>query len=166
MSEVELQNNELCPCGSSLPYANCCEIVHNGGAAPTPEAMMRGRYSAFATGSVRYLEQSLYPAHRKDFDTKAVEKWSKESQWLGLEIVKTEYDEKKGFVEFIATYKQDGTVRKHHELAEFKKVEDQWYFWDGKMVDLKPVVREEPKIGRNDPCTCGSGKKYKKCCGK
>ncbi|WP_368490558.1 tetratricopeptide repeat protein [Clostridium sp. BJN0013] len=27
-------------------------------------------------------------------------------------------------------------------------------------------IREEPKIGRNDPCPCGSGKKYKKCCGK
>ncbi len=30
----------------------------------------------------------------------------------------------------------------------------------------KPVVRDEPKVGRNDPCPCGSGKKYKKCCGK
>ena len=30
----------------------------------------------------------------------------------------------------------------------------------------KPIVREEPKVGRNDPCPCGSGKKYKKCCGK
>lgn len=29
-----------------------------------------------------------------------------------------------------------------------------------------PIVRVEPKIGRNDPCPCGSGKKYKKCCGK
>ncbi len=28
-----------------------------------------------------------------------------------------------------------------------------------------PIVNEEPKIGRNDPCPCGSGKKYKKCCG-
>jgi uncharacterized protein len=28
-----------------------------------------------------------------------------------------------------------------------------------------PLVRETPKIGRNDPCVCGSGKKYKKCCG-
>jgi preprotein translocase subunit SecA len=27
------------------------------------------------------------------------------------------------------------------------------------------VKREEPKVGRNDPCPCGSGKKYKKCCG-
>ena len=28
------------------------------------------------------------------------------------------------------------------------------------------IRREEPKIGRNDPCPCGSGKKYKKCCGR
>ncbi len=31
-------------------------------------------------------------------------------------------------------------------------------------VDPKPFVRPEPKIGRNDTCPCGSGKKYKKCC--
>jgi len=31
---------------------------------------------------------------------------------------------------------------------------------------LKPVVKQGPKIGRNDPCPCGSQKKHKKCCGK
>lgn len=30
---------------------------------------------------------------------------------------------------------------------------------------LRPIVRDAPKIGRNDPCLCGSQKKYKKCCG-
>lgn len=30
---------------------------------------------------------------------------------------------------------------------------------------LKPILRAAPKVGRNDPCTCGSEKKYKKCCG-
>ena len=29
----------------------------------------------------------------------------------------------------------------------------------------QPVERDAPKVGRNDPCPCGSGKKYKKCCG-
>ena len=29
-----------------------------------------------------------------------------------------------------------------------------------------PIVNTEPKVGRNDPCPCGSGKKYKNCCGK
>ncbi|MBT2787524.1 MULTISPECIES: preprotein translocase subunit SecA [unclassified Halomonas] len=33
-------------------------------------------------------------------------------------------------------------------------------------VDGRPVRREGPKVGRNDPCFCGSGKKYKQCCGK
>ena len=28
------------------------------------------------------------------------------------------------------------------------------------------VINKEPKVGRNDPCPCGSGKKYKNCCGK
>jgi preprotein translocase subunit SecA len=30
---------------------------------------------------------------------------------------------------------------------------------------VKPIVRESPKVGRNDPCPCGSGRKYKKCHG-
>jgi preprotein translocase subunit SecA len=33
-------------------------------------------------------------------------------------------------------------------------------------VSPKPFTNDEPKVGRNDPCPCGSGKKYKKCCGK
>ncbi|MGQ7246970.1 preprotein translocase subunit SecA [Halomonas sp. V046] len=32
--------------------------------------------------------------------------------------------------------------------------------------DTRPVRRDAPKVGRNDPCPCGSGKKYKQCCGK
>lgn len=39
-------------------------------------------------------------------------------------------------------------------------------FYDDEFYPTQPVRREEPKIGRNDPCPCGSGKKYKRCCGK
>ena len=35
----------------------------------------------------------------------------------------------------------------------------------GEAVKIETVRREEPKVGRNEPCPCGSGKKYKKCCG-
>ncbi len=38
-------------------------------------------------------------------------------------------------------------------------------FSPGTQKRVEPVHREEPKVGRNDPCPCGSGKKYKKCCG-
>jgi preprotein translocase subunit SecA len=35
----------------------------------------------------------------------------------------------------------------------------------GAAEEARPVRRTEPKVGRNDPCPCGSGKKYKKCHG-
>lgn len=37
---------------------------------------------------------------------------------------------------------------------------------ESKEVSHIPVTNEGPKVGRNDPCPCGSGKKYKNCCGK
>lgn len=51
------------------------------------------------------------------------------------------------------------------------QMEGNIYPWDEDALDwMKPeiptYVREQPKVGRNDPCPCGSGKKYKKCCGK
>ncbi|MGN1324764.1 MAG: SEC-C metal-binding domain-containing protein, partial [Candidatus Spyradenecus sp.] len=54
----------------------------------------------------------------------------------------------------------------HHERSLFKRVDGQWKFIDGELVKPKPIVNEQPRPGRNDPCPCGSGKKYKKCCGK
>jgi SEC-C motif-containing protein len=53
---------------------------------------------------------------------------------------------------------------RHHERSVFEKIENRWYFKEGEMMKPKQVRREAPKVGRNDPCPCGSGKKYKKCC--
>ena len=52
----------------------------------------------------------------------------------------------------------------HHERAEFEKIKGEWRFIDGRIIGPEPIRREEPRIGRNDPCPCGSGLKYKKCC--
>ena len=46
----------------------------------------------------------------------------------------------------------------------FRKEGDEWFYVEGNVYAKQPVRRETPKIGRNDPCPCGSGKKYKKCC--
>ena len=71
-----------------------------------------------------------------------------------------------GYVEFIAHYSANGQTVEHHEHSYFKRLDGEWKFIDGEIESGVPYVREEPKIGRNDPCPCGSGKKYKKCCGK
>ena len=81
-------------------------------------------------------------------------------------ILKTEKGQEtdtEGTVEFIANYILEGKEQRHHELSEFRKDKDFWYFVDGKTIQ-STVRRTEPKIGRNDPCPCGSGKKFKKCC--
>ena len=70
-----------------------------------------------------------------------------------------------GTVEFVATYRTGDDDIEHHERAEFRRDGDTWYFWDGRILGDAPIEREEPKVGRNDPCPCGSGKKFKKCCG-
>lgn len=163
-----MNTTSKCPCASDLPFSNCCGPVLEGTPAASPVALMRARYSAYATQNIVFLRDSLAPGERKDFDEKSVEEWSRQSQWLGMEIRRTEKGEENdqtGLVEFIARFKQDGVTREHHELAEFIRQEERWYFKDGRPVRPAPLRHTEPRVGRNDPCQCGSGKKNKKCCG-
>ena len=103
---------------------------------------------------------------RKEFDAESSRKWAESATWTGIEIL-SESDIKKdenAVVEFIAHYSVNDTVFDHHERAEFSKIDGEWRFIDGKIFGPDPVRRDHPKVGRNDPCPCGSGKKYKKCC--
>ena len=70
-----------------------------------------------------------------------------------------------GVVEFVANYEVEGNAVRHHEISDFRRVEGEWFFRDGKEIPVT-VWRDTPKVGRNDPCPCGSGKKYKKCHGR
>ena len=164
-----MPDNNTCPCGSGLPFENCCEPYLLGRKpAPTAESLMRARYSAYALGSIDYLFKTSGPKIRKDFDAEGSKRWSESAEWTGLEVVAKENGEEadsKGIVEFIAHYTVKETPFDHHEIATFEKIDNEWRFIDGKIIGPAPVRREEPKIGRNDPCPCGSGKKYKKCCG-
>ncbi|MBI1194219.1 MAG: YchJ family protein [Gammaproteobacteria bacterium] len=157
-----------CPCQSGKDYAECCgPIIEGERPAATAEALMRSRYSAFAKAAPEYLETSLHPDHRSDYDASATKKWSEDSQWSGLEIIATEAggeNDDTGMVEFIASYRYNGGHHRHHEKASFEKVDGIWYYTDGDIVPPGTVRNANPKVGRNDPCPCGSGKKYKKCC--
>jgi len=164
-----------CPCGSGATAADCCAryFIPDGAevgqaAAPTAEALMRSRYSAYALGAIDHIMATHHPKAQADVDLKSTEKWSREANWVGLEIVSTEAGgeaDETGEVEFIARYELAGSPLTHHERAQFRRHDGRWYYWDGAMVRPRPVVRDQPKVGRNDPCPCGSGQKYKKCHG-
>jgi len=160
---------DKCPCGSDLKYSECCEPILKGEqAAETAQQMMRARYSAYATGETDYLLTSLHPDQRESHDSESVLEWAKNADWQGLEIVETqngEADDSEGDVEFIAHFTHNDNKEAHHELAHFKKEDGVWYYENGEDVKPKQYIRSTPKVGRNEPCPCGSGKKYKKCCG-
>jgi SEC-C motif-containing protein len=158
----------LCPCGSNLSLENCClTIIEATKVAPTAQALMRSRYSAYTLLNAQYLIDSTHYSTRSNFSKSEIEAWAKESSWQKLEIISThkglENDEA-GEVEFKAFYKDSkGTPNIHHEKSVFKKEEGRWYFVNGKVIPTK--TNDKISIDRNAPCPCGSGKKYKKCCG-
>lgn len=159
---------DTCPCGSELAYEKCCAPVISGEKpASTAEQLMRSRYSAYATGNLGFLRDSLHPDKRSDYDERSTRKWAESSEWHGLEIVRTEKggpEDTEGLVEFTAIFSEEGVRREHRELASFRRQDGTWYFVEGSVLPPKQVVRETPKVGRNEPCPCGSGRKYKKCC--
>ncbi|GFE60131.1 YchJ family protein [Geobacter sp. AOG2] len=158
----------ICPCGSGVAYSDCCEpVITRARPAETAEQLMRARYSAYVGVQMDFVFESTHPDYRQGYDHAGTEEWAKSSEWLGLEIVATDKggrEDSVGEVEFVARFKEKGVVREHHECGQFKRKSGTWYFTEGTMVKPKPLT--VTKIGRNEPCTCGSGLKYKKCCGK
>lgn len=163
-----------CPCGSSREFDACCSPFIQGTSRPTTaEALMRSRYAAYVKGNIDYIMATTLPASRADSDIDAMRSWANNAEWTGLEIVSTQdgqADNKQGQIEFIAHYAMGGIAQRHHEQSLFVKEDDQWFFKDGEVLYSGPAEKPKPvvnttRIGRNDPCTCGSGNKYKKCCG-
>ena len=156
-----------CPCGSGKSADLCCVVYHNGTPAATALALMKSRYAAFALGNGEYLAATLSEDQRDEFNIDEFNASAGDSRWLGLEIRQTvdggETDEK-GTVEFVARYSTGGEAVAHHERAEFTREDGRWVFADCE-INPKMPQRIVDKVGRNDPCPCGSGKKFKKCCG-
>ncbi len=158
-----------CVCGLGPSTEECCGRYINGEEwAPTPEALMRSRYAAYTLEEIDYVVATHDPATRDEVDPDGARAWSREADWEGLTVheVTCGADDEEGTVEFTARYTMEGREVRHRERATFLKLKGKWFYHDGDMVKAKPMVREGPKVGRNDPCPCGSGKKYKKCCGR
>ncbi|MCL4112136.1 UNVERIFIED_CONTAM: hypothetical protein GTU68_063511 [Idotea baltica] len=125
---------------------------------------MRSRYSAHVLGLVDYVVATYHPSCNAESQREGIAE-SIDSDWAGLEVIDTAAGshENEGFVEFKA-YFNDGTEQFcMQERSRFVREAGLWYYIDGTFPEQQTV--ESFKIGRNDPCICGSGKKYKKCCG-
>lgn len=120
---------ELCPCGFGEPYAQCCGRFHRGeAAAPTAVALMRSRYSAFATHDADYLLRTWHPASRPpalDFDD--------DTEWVRLTILGSTGGgllDAEATVEFIAQYRTPAGRGRQQELSRFTRVDGLWAYVD------------------------------------
>jgi SEC-C motif domain protein len=158
----------LCPCGSGADYKTCCESIISGKKlAATAEALLRARYTAFNRADIRFIALTHASNTRGQLDLDGLDQWARTAEWKRLEIIRIERGQQgdsSGQIEFKAHYRLHDKDCVLHEIGEFAYKQRQWWYVDGHLPDVKQYVREAPKLGRNDPCSCGSGKKYKKCC--
>ncbi|WP_372980538.1 YchJ family protein [Marinobacter sediminum] len=142
-----------CPCGSSLEYARCCQPLHRGEVAATPEALMRSRYSAFVGGQADYLLATWHPSTRPGELS-----LEQSPEWVSLTILDSSEAGDTGQVHFMAVHRLGDGWGYLEERSEFVREQGRWLYVTGDTSEgqLKP--------GRNDRCPCGSGKKYKACC--
>ena len=153
-----------CPCGSGTEYSQCCGLFHSDEKHPaSAEALMRSRFSAYALDNTAYILSSWGASNRPDD-----KKLSNENLvWQKLEIIDTKkgsLNDIKGIVEFKAYYLNNGEDYLLHEVSRFTKTNGRWFYVDGVVKKVGKIVRQENQ-GKNAPCPCGSGKKYKRCCG-
>lgn len=156
---------ETCACGNQQPYLACCgRFIESGETPQTPEELMRSRYTAYTRVNIDYIERTMRSPALDRFDANETRKWAASLKWERLNVVDSHTEGDKGYVEFYAHFKGNNKKYAMREVSEFHRIEGAWYYVNGE--DPKStIVHQTPSLGRNDPCPCQSGKKYKKCCG-
>jgi SEC-C motif-containing protein len=95
---------------------------------------MRSRYSAYSRANINYIIATQTDKAAEGFNATEAKQWALAAKWLGLKVLKTEAGQEPdqtGKVEFVATYKLNGTIQQIHELSEFKKIAGKWMYVAG-----------------------------------
>ncbi|MDO4698601.1 MAG: YchJ family protein [Pasteurellaceae bacterium] len=148
----------LCPCQSHLRYQDCCQPFHLNTKQPeNAEQLMRSRYSAYTLCNIDYIVQTTLPAQQPFLDRQAMQHWARDTDWQGLSIHSYQPHLSKihSVVAFTADFYTPEGMQHHDECSIFVYTQGRWYFVDP----------NTPRPTAKQPCLCGSGKKFKHCCG-
>lgn len=160
------QNGQPCPCGTGRLFEACCgPLLAGTRPAATAEELMRSRFTAHVAGDERYLHFSYGPTAHLPYAPDTAE--LQPVAWTRLVVHAHEPGRTPdlAFVDFSAFYAVEGGGEAAlQEKSEFQRLEGKWLFTRPVRQGPAPLKATAPKVGRNDPCPCGSGKKYKQCC--
>lgn len=125
---------------------------------------MRSRFTAHVARDYAYLHRTYLPTARQPY--RPEEEAGEPLAWSRLVIHRHEpgRNPDHAYVEFSAFFRNESGEYPMEERSEFLREKGQWLFARTLRSGPAPVRSTAPKISRNDPCPCGSGKKYKHCC--
>jgi SEC-C motif-containing protein len=132
----------------------------------TAEELMRSRFTAHVVRDFRHLHRTYLATAKQPYTDE--ENDGTDLTWTRLVVHTHEVGPKPdaAFVDFTAYFQDGDTERPLHEKSEFARLDGVWYYTRAVRTGPAPVKAAAPKIGRNEPCPCGSGRKYKHCCGR
>ena len=117
-----------CPCGSGKDYSKCCgPYIEEEASPPTPESLMRSRYTAYTQNNLDYIEKTMRGEALERFDRKG----GTGVEWIKLDVLFSEEEGDGGTVQFIARFRHQGEERLLHEISSFQKVNGKWYYTKG-----------------------------------
>lgn len=166
----------FCFCGRATEYAHCCAPFHQGLDQPAhPEQLMRARFSAYVLKDVNYIARTYHPSQQSINASAEISQFATQARFLSLKVLdlagaeslkpengvrwsEVPAAEQIGYVHFIATFLLGERLETLEELSRFVMDHGVWSYLDGQLY-THPVQ----KPGRNDPCPCGSGRKFKQC---
>jgi len=126
--------NINCPCGSERKLIDCCGPYLNRSELPkTAEKLMRSRYSANVLNDNAYLLSTWHESTKPSL----VDETNSDLKWMSLKIRNRNLGDavdSEGTVEFIAKFKINGKAHRLHEISNFLKIENKWFYVDGKII--------------------------------
>ncbi len=154
--------NQDCYCSSKKPFSDCCEpLILGVRPAESAEELMRSRFSAFCLGRGDYLMQTHHPDFVGELTAEKLSKSSNDWQWTQLDILESRgLSPNRAMVKFNAWYLENDQLMCHREMSQFELYEGAWRYTKG---EFSNGTASSLKLGRNEACPCGSGRKYKKC---
>lgn len=128
-----MSNSALCFCGSESTFQDCCQkYILGTEKAPTALALMKSRYSAYASHQVDYLWNTTHVSQRKYYSKADILNWAISNQWQKLEIISFTENTVEFKAYFLDANKMGGV---HHEFSTFKQENGSWFYVDGKFPD-------------------------------
>lgn len=126
----------ICPCGNELTYSDCCgKYIEGRELPPTPEALMRSRYTAYTLHDLHYIKSTMKGKALIQFSDRSSDN-THQVTWMGLTVISSKMkSERNGFVSFEAKYQIENETFSIKEKSEFRKFGEKWFYIDGRKIN-------------------------------